>query len=96
MNTEILIIALLPLWAIAISITLLLWAFYIRPYLAANGRCRGDGPNFGWAILADASIASEIARETKIYPMFLRIFWIAEILLWALPIFGIIVIATHK
>ena len=91
-----LLLLLFPLWAIAIAISLVLWAFFIRPYLKENGRCRGDGPNIGWAILADASIASEIARSNKLYPHFLRIFWISEILIWALPIIGIIAITIQK
>lgn len=96
MNREILLLLLLPLWGITIAISLVLWIFFIRPYMKANGRCRGDGPNYGWAMLADASIASEIAKETKEYPIFLRIFWISEILLWAIPVTGVILVATAK
>ena len=95
MNIEIYFAGLALLWAIALSVSLLLWAFRIRRYITDNGRCRGDGPNFGWAILADASIASEIARSNKVYPIFLRVFWIAEFLIWSLPVIAIVALSIR-
>lgn len=95
MNKEIYFIGAALLWVSSLSASLILWALGIRRYLAHNGRCRGDGPNIGWAILADASIASEIARDNKKYPMFLRLFWIAEIFIWILPVAVIIAIAAQ-
>ena len=83
------------LWLIALCASLLLWAFRIRGYLAHNGRCRGDGANIGWAILADASIASDIAHANGKYPLFLRIFWVTEVLIWLLPIMGLIGLAIR-
>ena len=95
MNREIYFAGLALLWAVALSVSLLLWAFRIRRYITDNGRCHGDGPNIGWAILADASIASDIAHANGKYPLFLRIFWANEVLIWLLPIMGLIGLAIR-
>ena len=70
--------------------SILLWRFWIRNYVTAHGKSLGHGANIGWAIVADASIATDIARDNNAFPWFLSLFWILEFFIWALPITGFV------
>jgi len=66
--------------------SVILWIGWIRPYISKNRRSFAHGANLGWAILADASMASDIAKENKFTPWFLKVFWTIEALTFLLPI----------
>ena len=87
-------IGFLLLWASVVLLSLLMWTFWIRRYVVQHGRSPGHGANIGWTILADASTATDIARETRSMPWFLVVFWIVEIFVWAVPIAGVILLGV--
>jgi hypothetical protein len=73
-----------------------IWAFLIRPYIKRNGRSTGNGANYGWAAITDASIADEISKKNGEHPWFLRLFWFLVLLEFGLPIGGFVIIYSNK
>ena len=73
------------IWVISIFLSFAIWILCIRPYIRKNGRSTGSGANYGWAAIADASIADEICKENGEHPWFMRVFWISVLLEFALP-----------
>ena len=76
----------IPAYAINVMIYIMLWMVWIRPYVKKNRRSFGHGANFGWVILSDVSIATEIAKEQKTFPWFIKASWIITILFFFIPL----------
>jgi hypothetical protein len=72
-------------WVISIFLSFAIWILFIRPYIRKNGRSTGSGANYGWAAITDASIADEICKKNGKHPWFMKVFWIAVFLEFALP-----------
>ena len=78
----------ITIWIISLLGSFLFWILFIRPYIRKNGRSTGNGANYGWAAIADASIADEIAKKNKKTPWFLRVFWLLVLIEFGIPIIG--------
>ena len=83
---DFLIFLIIPVYGMVMAILIILWMRWIRPYVKNNGRSVGHGANFGWVILSDVSIATEIAKEQKAFPWFIKVMWILEMLLFIIPL----------
>jgi len=66
----------LSIFLIGMIIEILICGSFIRPYIKKNGRALKKGTYHGSAMLADVSLANEIAKDNGQYPWFIRLFWI--------------------
>ena len=74
------------IWILSIFLSFFIWMVFIRPYIRKNGRSTGSGVNYGWAAITDASIADEICKKKGEHPWFMKVFWIAVLLEFVLPV----------
>lgn len=78
------------IWVFSGYSIFIIWITWVRGYITRHGRSHGDGPNYGWAALADASIATDIAREGKSLPWPLVLFWLFVAIIFGFPALAII------